>query len=98
MGQINAVMCPETGKSQDYRHLIKGPDKPKWTKAMTNEIERLFQVIQGIVGTDTCFFIHKHEVPQDIKVTYSRIVCNIIPQKTKTYSARRLENPKITGT
>ena len=38
MGQINAVMCPETGKSQDYRNLIKGPDKPTWTKAMTNEI------------------------------------------------------------
>ena len=27
--QINAVVCPETGKPQDYRYLIKGPDKPK---------------------------------------------------------------------
>ena len=26
-GIINAFVFPETGKSQDYRHLMKGPDK-----------------------------------------------------------------------
>ena len=31
------------------------------------------------------FFIHKHEVTKGSKVTYSRIVCNIRPQKTETH-------------
>ena len=33
---MNVVICPETGKPQEYRHLMKGPDKPKWTRAMLN--------------------------------------------------------------
>ena len=60
---------------------MKGPDKPKWSRAMENEIGRLFQGIRDIEGTYTCFFIHKYEVPQDRKVTYRRIVCNIRHQK-----------------
>ena len=68
-------------KPQEYRHLMKGPDKPKWSRAMENEIGRLFQGIRDIEGTYTCFFIHKYEVPQDRKVTYRRIVCNIRHQK-----------------
>ena len=55
------------------------------TRAFGNEIGRLFQGILYIEGTDTCFFIIKHEVNQDIKSTYSRIVCDIRPQKTKTH-------------
>ena len=47
---------------------------------MENDIGSLFQVIGDIKGTDACLFIHRHEVPQDSKFTYSRIVCNIIPQ------------------
>ena len=31
------------------------------------------------------FFIHKNELPKGSKVTYSHIVCNIRPQKTKTH-------------
>ena len=27
--QINTLMCPETGKTQEYRHPMKGLDKPK---------------------------------------------------------------------
>ena len=65
MGPINAVMCPETGKSQDYRHLIKGPDKPKWTKAMTNEIGCLFQGIRDIEGTNTFFKFTSMRYPNE---------------------------------
>ena len=32
--QTNANIFLETGKSQEYRHLIKGPGKLKWTRAM----------------------------------------------------------------
>ena len=34
--QINAVVCPETGNPQEYRPLMKGTDKPKWTRAIAN--------------------------------------------------------------
>ena len=67
---------------------MKGPDKPKWTRVMENDIGSLFQVIGDIKGTDACLFIHRHEVPQDSKFTYSRIVCNIIPQKKETHILR----------
>ena len=85
---MNAVIYPETGKNQEYRHLMKGPDNPKWTREFANETGRLFQGIQDIEGNNTCFFIHKHNVPQDSKVTYSHIVCDIIPHKTETHRVR----------
>ena len=87
-GKMNAIIFPETGKSQEYSHLIKGPSKPKWTRAMENNIGRLFQGIRYIKGTETCFFIHRHKVPQESIVTYSRIVCDIIPQKKETHKVR----------
>ena len=67
---------------------MKGTDKKNWTRAFANEKGRLFQGIQDIKGTSTCFFIHKNEVPQFSKVTYSRIVCYIRHQKTKTHRVR----------
>ena len=72
-GKMNVVICPETVKYQEYRPLMKGPYKPKWAKGKANEIGRLFQGIIDIKGIDTCFFIYRHKVPQDSKVTYSRI-------------------------
>ena len=43
--QINAVILPDTRKLQEYMHLMKGPDKPKWTRGFANEIGRLSQGI-----------------------------------------------------
>ena len=85
MGHINAVIFPETVKTQEYRHLMKGPDYPKRTREFANKIGKLFQGIRYIEGNNTYFFIHKHEVPQDSKVTYSQIVCDIRTQKTETH-------------
>ena len=48
---------------------------------MSNEIGRIFQRIRDIQGANKFFFIHWHEVPNDAKVTYFRIVCDIRPQK-----------------
>ena len=42
-GIMNDIICLETGKHQEYGHLMKGPDKPKWTRAFENKIGRLFQ-------------------------------------------------------
>ena len=52
---------------------------------MANEIGYLFQVIMDIEGTYMCLFVHRHEVPQDSKVTYSQILCEIRPQKKETH-------------
>ena len=87
-GIANAVIYPKTGKSQEYQHLIKPPEKPKWSKGMSNGIGRIFQGLGDTQGTNTCFFIHRHEVPPDAKVTYLRIVCNIWPQKKEAHRVR----------
>jgi hypothetical protein len=40
--------------------------KEIWTKAGANEFGRLAQGVGGrIDGTNTIFFVHKHEIPQD---------------------------------
>ena len=55
---------------------------------MANYIRRLFQLIIYIEGTDTCFSIQNHKVPQDINFTYRNIVCNIRPQNIETHRVR----------
>ena len=64
---------------------MKGRDKPKWIRAMANDIGCLFQVIRDTNGTGIYFIIHRNEYPQDIKVTYIYIVLEIIPQKKETH-------------
>ena len=51
--KLNYVICSDKGKVKEYWHLIKGPDKEKWTKAMYNKIGRIFQGIRYIKGMDT---------------------------------------------
>ena len=67
---LNDIIFPDTGKDQEYRQLVKGPDKPKWSMAMDNEIGQLFQGTIYIYVTDTCFFIHRYKVTKNIKITY----------------------------
>ena len=84
-GQINTVIYPETGKYQEYGHIMKEPDKTKCTKEIADEIGCIFQGIRYIKGTDTCFFVHRHKFIQDRNVIYSCIVCNIRPQKKENH-------------
>ena len=49
---MDAVIFPETGKVQEYRHIMKGIDNPKWSNAMANGIGGLFQGIRDIEGMD----------------------------------------------
>ena len=80
-----AVLDGDTGELMEYRHLMKHPKyRQVWGYAFGTEIGRLAQGLKGRVeGTDTFFFIHKHEVPRDrLKdVTYDRICCNVRPEK-----------------
>ena len=75
---------------QEFRHLIKGPDKDLWTKSLANEFGLLAQGVSKIIeGTNTMYFIPKEEVPfKTNKVTYPKIVCNIRPSKAETHRTR----------
>ena len=51
----------------EYRQLLCDPKHMEiWTRAGANEFGRLAQGVGGhVVGTNTIFFVHKHEIPQD---------------------------------
>ena len=88
--EANAVLNPITGVLQEFRHLIKGPDKEIWTKSLANEFGRLAQgVSKRIKGTNTMYFIPKEEVPfKTKKVIYPKTVCDICPSKAETHRTR----------
>lgn len=81
----NPVLDWDTGKLLEYRQLLRDPKhKELWTKAGANELGRLAQGVGGrIDGTNTIFFIHKHEIPQDrLKdVTYIKFVASVRTEK-----------------
>ena len=52
-------------------NVINGPTQHVWEKSLSNEWGRLAQGNASRVRhTDTIDFVHKHEVPRDIDVTY----------------------------
>ena len=77
------VINPDTGVSLEYRHLIQGPDKDIWIKALANDFERLAQGVKVRMptGNSTIFFIHPSEIPTRKKVTYGPLVVDIRPLK-----------------
>jgi hypothetical protein len=80
--QANAVIHLITGKEMEYMALMKDPLlKPPWTRNFSNEYGHLFQRVQDIPGTDTCFFIKLTNIPTDRKITYGKIVCDYKPHK-----------------
>ena len=60
---MNTVIWPDTGKSHDYRHDIKGLEKPKCYSYMVNDIGHIFQGIRDIEVADMYLFIHRHKIP-----------------------------------
>jgi hypothetical protein len=76
----NAVIHQITGKEMEYSALMKDPRlQPLWTRGFGNECGRLFQGIQDIPRTDTCFFTMLKNIPKDRKITYGKIVCDYKP-------------------
>jgi hypothetical protein len=55
--------------------------QPLWAWGFGNKCGRLFQGIQDIPGTDTCFFVELKKIPNDRKITYGKIVCDYKPHK-----------------
>jgi hypothetical protein len=58
---------------------------------MHSSVNKFGQLTQGvggrIKGTDTIFFIRKHQVPEDRwkDVTYAKFVCELKPNKAKVH-------------
>jgi hypothetical protein len=87
--QANTVVHPVTGKEMEYTALMKEPRlQPLWKWGFGNECGRLFQGIQDIPGTDTCFFIKLTNTPKDRKITYGKIVCDYKPHKIEKERVR----------
>jgi hypothetical protein len=61
---VNAVICPETGKSLKHQELITELRyKIKWMRSTANEINRLYNM-------NTIRFIRRSDIPKGRKVTY----------------------------
>ena len=85
------VIDPDSGASLEYRHLIQGPDKDIWVKALANDFGRLAQGVgtRMPTGNSTIFFIHQSDIPTHKKITYSRlIVVDIRPLKEEKFRVR----------
>jgi hypothetical protein len=85
----NEVFDEESGKLLKYRKLITHPKHCKvWMHSSANKFGRLVQGVGGrIKGTDTIFFIRKHQVPEDRwkNITYAKFVCELKPNKAKVH-------------
>ena len=72
----NAIIDADTGRSLEYRHLIRDPKyKEVWNNSMSNEIGRLAQGNIRVQGTNTMFFITYESIPINRRknMTYARI-------------------------
>jgi hypothetical protein len=70
--RADAVINEETGKSMEYKDLLKDPKyREDWSRATTNEFGRLFNRVgknadgtQRVVGTNTCHWIKRSQVTE----------------------------------
>jgi hypothetical protein len=79
---VNAVICPETGKSLKHQELItKLKYKIQWIRSTANEINRLY-------NTNTIRFIRRSNIPKGRKVTYGSFVVDIKDHKEEKERTR----------
>jgi hypothetical protein len=88
--KLNAVLNSDTGKLEEYRHLLKGKDKPRWEKGCSKELARLAQGRKNSInkGTNSLHFMHPNQLPKGKTPTYLCICANYRPQKADPYRIR----------
>ena len=90
--QAFEIFDKDTGKLLKYQQLITHPKYGKlWMHSLANEFGRLAQGVGSqIQGTNTIFFIYKHQVPADRwrDVTYAKFVCELKPNKKEMHQTR----------
>jgi hypothetical protein len=96
----------------EYKDLLKDPKyREDWSRAAANEFGHLFNGVgknadgtQRIVGTNTCHWIKRSQVPRGKKVTYAPTVVAIRTEKAEqkrvriTVGGDRLDCPGETST
>lgn len=88
--EINSVFDPITGCMLKYRHLLKGPNKYIWKRALANDLGRLAQGVGTRMkkGTNTIFFIHLKQMPKGKKIAHCKLVASIRPLKEEINNVR----------
>ena len=75
------------GKKLSIDRLLE--DNPLiWGRALSNEIGRLSQGINNIVGNNAMDFIPRSQIPAGKKVAYANMVCDYKPLKEEKYRVR----------
>jgi hypothetical protein len=97
---IGAIIDNKTNDMLEYCHLVKKENtRALWETSFANKIRQLFQGIQHLKGTNTCFFIRKEQVSLDKWPKYGCICCIFFPQKEEqhcthlTVSGNRINYP-----
>jgi hypothetical protein len=87
---LNAVLNQQTGKMEEYRHLLQGEDREKWLNAASKEFARISQgrAQNDVPYTDTVIWLHPDDLPPDKIATYMRICANYRPQKDDPFRIR----------
>ena len=75
--ESNVVTHKISGVSQEYIHLIKGPERNFWEISFANELGQLSKGIRMVKGANTVIFIPKSQVPKDKELTYGKRVCKV---------------------
>ena len=86
--EANSVTHQISGVAQEYRHLIKGPERRIWERSFANKLGQLPQGIIEVKGKNTVMFIPKSIVPKDKKITYGKLVCEMKPEKEEKERTR----------
>ena len=88
----NNVFDADSGKLLKYRQLLTNPRyQLVWNTSSANEFGSMAQGVGNrIKGTNTIFFVHKHQVPQERMkdVTYVKFVCELKPNKKEVHRMR----------
>ena len=63
--EANAVTHQISGFAQEYRHLVKVPDRKIWKRNFANELGHLAQGIRKVKGKNNIFFFPKTKFPID---------------------------------
>ena len=88
----NEIFDAAAGELLKYRKLITHPKyREAWMTSSANEFGWLAQGVGNrIKGTDTIFFIHRHQIPPDRwkDVTYAKFVCELKPNKAEVHRTR----------
>jgi hypothetical protein len=86
---MKSVIHPVTGKEMQYKDLMKDAILgPLFKIGLSIELGRICQGICDVSGTNTTFFIDLTRIPQDRKITYGKLVCDLKPNKTEKHWVR----------